>query len=233
MLTVIFIYLKKGIDESFVDVLWRANVWSRFVHGTKHRSGKLTSQLISRENKFKLNLKLWQVLKNIASTGKTVVCTIHQPSSEVFEMFDRILLMADGRTAFLGPASDALYFFSSKGLPCPPNYNPADYYIHTLATIPGQEAESKKKSKEICDAYDSSEAGQQIQEIVKANRSLNSAESQEFELAEVKVKRTPYKASWFAQLRAVFWRSVISVFREPVVLRVKIFQTIVSSYNCH
>ena len=142
-------------------------------------------------------------------------------------MFDRILLMADGRTAFLGPASDALYFFSSKGLPCPPNYNPADYYIHTLATVPGQEVESKKKSREICDAYDASEAGQQIQEIVKANRSLNSAESQEFELAEVKVKRTPYKASWFAQLRAVFWRSVISVFREPVVLRVKIFQTIV------
>ena len=156
------------------------------------------------------------------------MCTIHQPSSEVFAMFDRILLMADGRTAFLGPASDALSFFSSKGLPCPPNYNPADFYIHTLATVPGQEEESKKKSREICDAYNSSEAGQQILANVQANRSLHSIESQEFALAEVKVNRTPYKASWFAQFRAVFWRSVISVFREPVVLRVKIAQTIVS-----
>nr|QBM06382.1 ATP-binding cassette sub-family G-like protein 2 [Daphnia magna] len=167
-----------------------------------------------------------QVLKNIASTGKTVVCTIHQPSSEVFALFDRILLMAEGRTAFLGPASDALSFFSSQGLPCPPNYNPADYYIHTLATVPGQEMESRKKSKEICDSYESSQAGQQILEIVKANRSLNSTESQEFELAEVKAKKSPYKASWFAQFRAVLWRSVISVLREPVVLRVKAFQTI-------
>uniref|UniRef100_A0A0P6F0Z6 Protein white n=1 Tax=Daphnia magna TaxID=35525 RepID=A0A0P6F0Z6_9CRUS len=167
-----------------------------------------------------------QVLKNIASTGKTVVCTIHQPSSEVFALFDRILLMAEGRTAFLGPASDALSFFSSQGLPCPPNYNPADYYIHTLATVPGQEIESRKKSKEICDSYESSQAGQQILEIVKANRSLNSTESQEFELAEVKAKKSPYKASWFAQFRAVLWRSVISVLREPVVLRVKAFQTI-------
>ncbi|KAI9551443.1 ABC protein [Daphnia sinensis] len=167
-----------------------------------------------------------QVLKNIASTGKTVVCTIHQPSSEVFALFDRILLMAEGRTAFLGPVSDALSFFSSQGLPCPSNYNPADYYIHTLATVPGQEIESRKKSKEICDAYESSQAGQQILEIVKANRSLNSAESQEFELAEVKAKKSPYKASWFAQFRAVLWRSVISVLREPVVLRVKAFQTI-------
>uniref|UniRef100_A0A0P5IC49 Protein white n=1 Tax=Daphnia magna TaxID=35525 RepID=A0A0P5IC49_9CRUS len=167
-----------------------------------------------------------QVLKNIASTGKTVVCTIHQPSSEVFALFDRILLMAEGRTAFLGPVSEALSFFSSQGLPCPPNYNPADYYIHTLAIVPGQEIESRKKSKEICDSYESSQAGQQILEIVKANRSLNSTESQEFELAEVKAKKSPYKASWFAQFRAVLWRSVISVLREPVVLRVKAFQTI-------
>ena len=143
-------------------------------------------------------------------------------------MFDRILLMADGRTAFLGPASDALSFFALKGLSCPPNYNPADFYIHILATVPGQEEESKKKNREICDAYSSSEAGQQILKIAQANRSLNSTESQEFELAEVKVNRTPYKASWIAQLRAVFWRSVISVFREPVVIRVKIIQTIVS-----
>ena len=172
-------------------------------------------------------------MKNIASTGKTVICTIHQPSSEVFALFDRILLMAEGRTAFLGPVSDALSFFSAQGLPCPPNYNPADFYIHTLATVPGQEVECKRKSKEICDAYDSSEAGQRVLEIVKANRSLNSVESQDFDLAPVTIKKSPYKASWFAQFRAVFWRSVLSVLREPAVLRVKAFQTIVSNCLTH
>jgi len=49
----------------------------------------------------------------LASTGKTIICTIHQPSSEVFAMFDRILLMAEGRTAYLGSANDAVPFFSS------------------------------------------------------------------------------------------------------------------------
>lgn len=170
------------------------------------------------------------MLRNIASTGKTVVCTIHQPSSEVFALFDRILLMAEGRTAFLGPVGDALSFFSAQGLPCPPNYNPADFYIHTLATIPGQEFESRKKSTEICDAYESSEAGQRVLEIVKANRSLSSIDSQNYDLTPVEIKRSPYKASWFAQVRAVFWRSVISVLREPAVLRVKAFQTLVSRH---
>lgn len=145
-------------------------------------------------------------------------------------MFDRILLMAEGRTAFLGPVSDALSFFAAQGLPCPPNYNPADFYIHTLATVPGMEAESKKKSKEICDAYDSSEANQKIIEIVKTNRPPDLTKSQEIQFTgEVQVKRSPYKASWFAQFRAVLWRSVISVLREPAVLRVKAFQTLVGN----
>ena len=42
------------------------------------------------------------VLKEMSSQGRTIVCTIHQPSSEVFAMFDQILLMADGRVAFIG-----------------------------------------------------------------------------------------------------------------------------------
>lgn len=144
-------------------------------------------------------------------------------------MFDRLLLMADGRTAFLGQADEALSFFSSQGLPCPPNYNPADFYIHTLATVPGQELECKSKIKELCDAYDTSEAGKAVLEIAKTNRPRGIfSPVDNYDLAPVEIKRSPYKASWFAQFRAVLWRSVLSILREPGVLRVKAFQTIVS-----
>lgn len=53
-----------------------------------------------------------QVLKGLAQTGKTVVCTIHQPSSELYSMFDKLLLMAEGRVAFLGTPEEASMFFS-------------------------------------------------------------------------------------------------------------------------
>ena len=46
----------------------------------------------------------------------------------------------------------------------------------------------------------------------------------------VEVKRSPYKASWFAQFGAVFWRSVLTVLREPAILRAKAFQSIVSTF---
>lgn len=52
------------------------------------------------------------VLKSMALKGKTIICTIHQPSSEVYAMFDKILLMAEGRAAFLGSPFEANNFFS-------------------------------------------------------------------------------------------------------------------------
>ena len=69
-----------------------------------------------------------ETLKAMANQGRTIVATIHQPSSQVFAMFDRVLLMAEGRTAFLGDSVYAQQFFADAGYPCPVNYNPAVRY---------------------------------------------------------------------------------------------------------
>lgn len=75
-------------------------------------------------------------MKNLARQGKTIICTIHQPSSEIFELFDRLYLMAEGRVAYCGDLKDAQKFFATQGYQLPPNYNPADYYIKNLAIQP-------------------------------------------------------------------------------------------------
>ena len=69
------------------------------------------------------------ILRKLARQGRTVICTIHQPSSQIVEMFDQVLLMAEGRTAFLGEVSAANKFLESCGFPCPAHYNPADHWI--------------------------------------------------------------------------------------------------------
>ena len=52
-----------------------------------------------------------QVMKNMSES--TVICTIHQPSSDIFQMFDKLMLLADGgQVAFFGPLDDCLPFFS-------------------------------------------------------------------------------------------------------------------------
>ena len=51
-------------------------------------------------------------MKDLVRQGKTIICTIHQPSSEVFEKFDTLCLLAEGRLAYLGPLLEAEKFFS-------------------------------------------------------------------------------------------------------------------------
>ncbi|KAJ3313222.1 ATP-binding cassette sub- G member 1 [Blyttiomyces sp. JEL0837] len=65
-------------------------------------------------------------LKNLACTGRTVVATIHQPSSEVFHLFDDLLLMAEGRIIYAGAADKAVDYFAKYGYVCPDFTNPAD-----------------------------------------------------------------------------------------------------------
>lgn len=88
-----------------------------------------------------------QVLKGLANKSKTIIITIHQPSSELFNLFDKILLMAEGRVAFLGTPMQATQFFNELGCPCPSNYNPADYYVQKLAIAPNSEIECRANIK--------------------------------------------------------------------------------------
>ena len=77
-----------------------------------------------------------EVMKGLANQGRTVVCTIHQPSSQIYAMFDRILLLSEGRTVFMGNTKNASNFFTSMGQPCPANYNPADHFIQVITRHP-------------------------------------------------------------------------------------------------
>ncbi|XP_031378543.1 ABC transporter G family member 11-like [Punica granatum] len=64
--------------------------------------------------------------------GRTVVVCIHQPSSEVFQLFDNLCLLSSGRTVYFGPTSAANEFFALNGFPCPTLQNPSDHFLKTI-----------------------------------------------------------------------------------------------------
>ncbi|CAF2241320.1 unnamed protein product [Rotaria magnacalcarata] len=72
---------------------------------------------------------LMDVLRDLAIQGKTIITSIHQPSSQIFQSFDQLILLADGKTIFMGKPSDALLYFATMGHHSPPQYNPADYVM--------------------------------------------------------------------------------------------------------
>ncbi|XP_070000443.1 protein white isoform X2 [Penaeus vannamei] len=161
------------------------------------------------------------VMKNMAERGKTIISTIHQPSSEVFAMFDRVLLMAEGRVAFLGEVEAALKFFGSIDLHCPKQYNPSDHFIDQLSVQPGKELKCRQKIDMICDAFRSSCFNEDIKGGVLANEQPSGVTYQKENEDD---GRCPYKASWCKQFRAVCWRSWLEVVREPFLIRVRFLQ---------
>ncbi|KAF2898582.1 hypothetical protein ILUMI_07596, partial [Ignelater luminosus] len=172
-------------------------------------------------------LNVVQVLKRLAQTGKTIICTVHQPSSEVFAMFDKLLLMAEGRVAFLGTREEASGFFTSLAAPCPHNYNPADYFIQFLAVLPGKEESCKQAINSICDTFEKSEFGAKLTvEATEMTKSKFTYSDFFFHNGNHHNKR--YKASWFSQFRAVLWRSWISVIKEPLLIKVRVLHTLIT-----
>ena len=72
------------------------------------------------------------ILKMLAKNGRTIITTIHQPSSEIMSRFDRILCLCEGKIVYDGPPSGLTQYFVQVGLPAPPLTNPADHLMSIL-----------------------------------------------------------------------------------------------------
>ncbi|KAI7726974.1 hypothetical protein M8C21_011399 [Ambrosia artemisiifolia] len=73
--------------------------------------------------------KILTTIKRLASGGRTVITTIHQPSSRLYHMFDKLVLLSEGSPIYYGPASTAMEYFSSVGYATSITVNPADLLL--------------------------------------------------------------------------------------------------------
>lgn len=174
-------------------------------------------------------------LISLARKGRTVLCTIHQPSSQVFAMFEQILIMAEGKTAYMGPTSDMPEFFKDLGYDCPTSFNPADYYIQSLAIVPGREKECREGVALVAECFRESSYARSINwqlenesygdsdkfvlEMEKIDGNLNKAKP-----SAEDAKLQKYKSTWITQFLMCFWRSTLDVKRNMRVLPARVLQ---------
>ncbi|KAI8924958.1 hypothetical protein BC831DRAFT_512884 [Entophlyctis helioformis] len=79
-------------------------------------------------------LDVADILSQVSQLGLTIVAVIHQPRIEIYRKFDDVLMIAPGgRTAYLGPTSQAKSYFESLGFEFDPNSNEADVLMDILA----------------------------------------------------------------------------------------------------
>lgn len=94
-------------------------------------------------------VSLLQLLQSLARDGnRTIVTSIHQPSSAVFRSFDRLLMMSDGKVVYFGSPVDSLGYLTRLDLACPPGYNAADHWMDLLvAPVDGSDVNDKELAK--------------------------------------------------------------------------------------
>lgn len=151
-----------------------------------------------------------RAVKNVVTTGRTTVCTIHQPSIDIFEAFDELILMKTGGqiiySGILGHHSSKLieYFEGIPGVPkIKDNYNPATWMLEvTSASV---EAEL---NLDFADLYIGSTLYRNTNELV---RQLSEPKPGSRELHFP----TQFPQNSWVQFKACLWKQHLSYWRSP------------------
>ncbi|CCE65639.1 hypothetical protein TPHA_0M00640 [Tetrapisispora phaffii CBS 4417] len=153
-----------------------------------------------------------QLLKKLAASGQSILCTIHQPSATLFEQFDRLLLLKKGgQTVYFGDigenSKDLLTYFEDHGArKCERKENPAEYILEAIGA--GATASVKDDWHEIwknSSTYKNSEI--EINNMIKG-LSANANSDGEGKAAQ------KYATSYFYQFRYVYFRTATILWRD-------------------
>lgn len=177
-----------------------------------------------------------ECMNDLAKNGRTIVASIHQPRSSIYSMFDRLLLISQGRTIYSGTASRAVAYFQSCGHSCPQLYNPADFFLDiTSPDFRNKELEhsSLERVARLAEFWGKVPGGTMIERSPSTDSNSTDAfavggapgvvlpdASARTEL--VASTHGSYHSSWTRQFRLIFWRSCVNAWRDRSALVGKI-----------
>jgi len=167
----------------------------------------------------------------VANTGVPVICTIHQPSADLFYLFDWLLLLRPGgQTIYFGPLGEkgrtVLDFFGRHGLRCDEGKNPADFVLECSGAGIGNREDDPDVGFNIPDDFDCDSTwlnSPEYQSLVEKMEEMVLEASQN----DSKITGggspsgfdSPYAVSLPAQIALTVKRSFLNKYRQPTVIR--------------
>jgi ABC-type multidrug transport system ATPase subunit/ABC-type multidrug transport system permease subunit len=168
---------------------------------------------------------LIKILNTLAhSEGKTIITSIHQPSSAVFASFNKLMLLADGHVVYYGTPQGSLTYAANLNFACPSGYNSADHWMDLLvvdSAIVASESEyvnvdgsvnqnklaganvGKTPKNVLISAWDKEAQANDVDSKVKADRAdRNSASAVE------SWDDKPFNSTWWTQFTVLMHRSM-------------------------
>lgn len=162
---------------------------------------------------------LVRFLRKLADNGQAILCTIHQPSSLLFESFDRLLLLErGGETVYFGDIGSDSHvlreYFARNGAVCPPNMNPAEYMLEAIGAGVSPRIGPRDWKDIWLDSPECAKAREEIQimkEKALAKQQVN------------KKKLSTYATPFIFQLKTVVARNNIALWRSPDYVFTRLF----------
>ncbi|KAI1284149.1 hypothetical protein F5Y07DRAFT_348834 [Xylaria sp. FL0933] len=155
------------------------------------------------------------LLRKLADEGQAILCTIHQPSSQLFSMFDRVLLLgAGGNTLYFGDigsdASSVIGYFEEHGAPkCQKGENPAEWLLAVTRNI--SDAESSQSPKDWPQIWQTSCHKQEIFRAIESQEN----QSPHADIISPSQGHEEFATSLFTQLYLVTHRVFVEQWRDP------------------
>ncbi|KAM0906391.1 hypothetical protein ACQ4PT_016810 [Festuca glaucescens] len=163
-----------------------------------------------------------RTVRNTVDTGRTVVCTIHQPSIDIFEAFDELFLMKrGGEEIYVGPlghhSRDLIEYFEGieQVSKIKPGYNPATWMLEVTS-----QAQEDILGVSFAEVYKNSDLYQRNQSAIK-EISKAPAGSKDLYFP------TQYSQSSITQCMACLWKQNLSYWRNPQYTVVRFFFSLV------
>ncbi|KIJ14545.1 hypothetical protein PAXINDRAFT_169702, partial [Paxillus involutus ATCC 200175] len=163
------------------------------------------------------------LLRELADDGQAILCTIHQPSAELFQLFDRLLLLRKGgQTVYFGDigegSSTLLEYFERNGGPhCDPDANPAEYMLDVIGA--GATAVSSTDWHQVWKSSpEASELDLEMERIHMEGRARPLAGGSEI--------HSEFATSWITQFFALTKRGFESYWRNPTYILAKLILSI-------
>eukprot|EP00762_Andalucia_godoyi_P008436 ANDGO_04685.mRNA.1 putative ABC transporter ATP-binding protein/permease YOL075C len=179
------------------------------------------------------------LLKALAKCGQTVITTLHQPRSDLFHLFDDILLMGKGgQVVYFGEAKGMLGWFANLGLTCPKLVNPADFFID-CSSVDYRTVEAEEESKRQLDTLvrcfaeknRHKDDGQSAVGAAGALETTTTIGCGSGNAAQSTVRPATHAggqrmAPFFVALRLLLYRSCVNLFRQPELCIARVFQSV-------
>ncbi|VAH15470.1 unnamed protein product [Triticum turgidum subsp. durum] len=166
--------------------------------------------------------------------GRTIVSSVHQPSSEVFALFDDLCLLSSGESVYFGDAKLAPQFFAETGFPCPSRRNPSDHFLRCVNSDFDDVATALKGSMKLqAEAdldpllkYSTTEIRERLVDKYRISDYAMMVRNTIHEISKIEgVMEEAVKgsqATWCKQLRTLTKRSYINMYRDFGYYRLRI-----------